>query len=78
MREPIELAGHLISPALFTGLHDAMPAVGDKHRIVRLEGDAKPSDVALAGKSLWLRAEPDDDPALSAAIAADITDWIGT
>ena len=75
-KEAIQLAGHVVSPALFNGLHDAMPATGEHCRVARLEGDSKPCDVALAGKTLWLRAEPDEDPALSAAIATDIADWI--
>jgi hypothetical protein len=29
----------------------------------------------IAGSTLWLRAEPQDDPAMSAAIAADLDQW---
>ena len=73
---PIELAGNIIGPDLFTQLNTAdIPAL-DSQRIVRLESDSKPADVHIPGSGLWLRAEPDDDRAMSTAIASDIAGWV--
>jgi hypothetical protein len=74
---PLELAGNIIGPELFAQLNAADIADMPNQRIVRLESDSKPSDVQIAGSALWLRAEPDDDLAMSSAIAQDIAGWIG-
>ena len=74
---PLELAGNVIGPDLFVQLNGADITDMPDQRIVRLESDSKPSDVQIAGSALWLRAEPDDDLAMSAAIAQDIAGWIG-
>lgn len=73
---PIELAGNIIGPELFAQLNAADIPEMKNQRIVRLESDSKPADGQIAGSALWLRAEPDDDPAMSAAIARDIAGWM--
>lgn len=71
----INLAGNLISPALFTELSAAtLVQLPDQH-IVRLIDDNKPCDSHIAGSPLWLRSEPGDDPILSAAISGDLAGW---
>ena len=45
-------------------------------RTVRFEGDARPADLRLRGAPLWRRTEPDNDPALAAALADDIAAWV--
>jgi len=73
---PIELAGNSIGSDLFSQLNAAgIPALQNQ-RIVRLASDNKPGDVQIDGSALWLRAEPDDDPAMSSAIAQDIAAWM--
>ncbi|MGC1469162.1 MAG: hypothetical protein WA793_07250 [Sphingorhabdus sp.] len=68
---PIELAGNLLGPAMVTQLASAEPAEVAK-LTVRTLGQG------IAGSTLWLRAEPQDDPAMSAAIAADLDQWSAT
>ena len=75
---PLELAGNIIGSGLFTQLNSAEIPELKNQRIVRLESDNKPADFQIPGSALWLRAEPDDDPAMSSAIALDIAGWIGT
>lgn len=75
---PLELAGNIIGSGLFTQLNSAEIPDLKNQRIVRLESDNKPADVQIPGSALWLRAEPDDDPEMSSAIARDIAGWIGT
>jgi len=72
----IELAGNIIGRELFAQLNAAEIPEMENRRIVRLESDSKPADGKIAGSALWLRAEPDDDPAMSAAIARDIANWM--
>ncbi len=74
---PLELAGNIIGPDLFAQLNAADIPDLKHQRIVRLESDSKPADGQITGSALWLRAEPDDDPAMSSAIAQDIANWIG-
>ena len=74
---PLELAGNIIGSDLFTQLNAAEIPSMDNQRIVRLKSDNKPGDVQIPGTALWLRAEPDDDLDMSAAIAQDIAAWIG-
>ncbi len=73
---PLELAGNMIGPDLFTQLEVAQIPEWEKQRTVRLDSDQKPADARIPGSPLWLRAEPDDDPAMSVAIARDIAVWI--
>ncbi|WP_417621658.1 hypothetical protein [Parasphingorhabdus sp.] len=72
---PLELAGNIIGPELFAQLNTAEIPDMRNQRIVRLETDNKPGDVSIDGPALWLRAEPDDNPAMSSAIAGDIAAW---
>lgn len=73
----LELAGNILGSDLFAQLNAA--DIPDMHnqRLVRLESDGKPADSHIPGSALWLRAEPDDDPAMSSAIARDIAGWMG-
>ena len=68
---PIELAGNLLGPAMVSELANAEPAEVAQ-MTVRALGQG------IAGSTLWLRAEPQDDPAMSAAIAADLDQWSAT
>lgn len=68
---PIELAGNRLGPQMVTELAVA-DAVDDCAAAVRLIGRD------IAGTPLWLRAEPQDDAAMSAAIAADLDRWSAT
>jgi hypothetical protein len=74
---PLELAGNILGTDLFAQLNAADIPDMDNQRIIRLESDSKPADAHIPGSSLWLRAEPDDDPAMSSAIARDIAGWMG-
>lgn len=65
---PIELAGNMLGPAMVAELASAEPA-----EVAQLTLRALGQDIA--GSTLWLRAEPQDDPAMSAAIAADLDQW---
>ncbi|WP_123906337.1 hypothetical protein [Sphingorhabdus sp. YGSMI21] len=73
----LELAGNLIGSDLFAQLNAAEIPTMNNQRIVRLESENKPGDVQIPGAALWLRAEPDDNLAMSSAIAQDIAAWIG-
>lgn len=75
-KEPIELAGNLIGPAMFEQLQESDGTSQNSIRTVRLESDSQSADCRLPGKPLWLRAEPDHDPILCEAIADDLKDWI--
>ncbi len=74
---PLELAGNIIGPELFAQLNAAEIPNLPNQRIVRLESDSKPANCQVPGSALWLRAEPDDDPAMSSAVARDIAAWMG-
>lgn len=65
---PIELAGNLLGPAMVSELACAEPADVAKLTVRTLGQD-------IAGSTLWLRPEPQDDPTMSAAIAADLDQW---
>jgi hypothetical protein len=73
---PIELAGNRLSRALLAELAAAVPAAAGPIRTVRLETDAEPADLKLAGAPLWRRAEPGNDAALAALLAEDIAAWV--
>jgi hypothetical protein len=70
--EPLELAGNRLSPAMIAQLQAAAPQPVSPLR----ERALGSGDGALAGTPLWLRAEPGEDAALAAAMAADIADWV--
>lgn len=71
---PLMLAGNLLSPAMVAQLHSAVASMPTPLRTVTLGNGPD----AIAGSPLWLRAEPDEDAAMAAAIAADIADWMQT
>lgn len=68
-REPLMLAGNLLSPAMMAQLAEAETAAVAPLRAIGLGADG------IAGTPLWLRAEPGEDAAMAAAIAADISEW---
>lgn len=64
----IELAGNQLGPDMVAQL-----AVAEARDLPELTVRALGQDIM--GSPLWLRAEPQDDPAMSAAIAADLAEW---
>lgn len=70
-----EIGGNRVSQALLDELATAVPST-DRVRTVRLATDAQPADVKLEGPPLWRRAEPDNDPAFAALLAANIAGWV--
>lgn len=73
---PLELAGNIIGSELFAQLNAAEIPDLKNQRIVHLESENKSCDMQIPGSALWLRAEPDEDPVLSSAIAENIARWI--
>jgi hypothetical protein len=67
LHAPLELAGNLISAPMLASLDKAEPVVAGEIREVALS--------EVDGTALWLRAEPQDDGAMSAAIAAHLDHW---
>ncbi|PKP98793.1 MAG: hypothetical protein CVT74_09870 [Alphaproteobacteria bacterium HGW-Alphaproteobacteria-13] len=67
--EALLLAGNRLSPAMLAELGSAEAQPVEPLRSVALGAGG------LAGTPLWLRAEPDEDAVLAAAIAADIIAW---
>jgi hypothetical protein len=65
---PLELAGNLLGPAMISQLADAEPASLNNLTERKLGED-------IIGAPLWLRAEPQHDPAMSLSIAADLDQW---
>lgn len=64
---PIELSGNLIGQEMLSALDGAEPvAEASIYEVVLSD---------IGGTPLWLRAEPGDDPAMSAAIAAELERW---
>jgi len=70
------LAGNRVDPALYTAVEGASASTAGTIRTLRLEDEAGDADARLAGNVLWRRAEPDHDPALAAAVVADIAEWM--
>ena len=68
-REALLLAGNRLSPAMLAELGCAEPQPVAPLRSIPLGADG------IAGTPLWLRAEPGEDAAMAAAIAADIIAW---
>lgn len=71
---PIELAGNRLSAAMLAELEAATPA--DVARLRQVTPGA--GDGQVPGSALWLRAEPGEDGAMAAAMAADISAWAAT
>jgi hypothetical protein len=69
---PLLLAGNLLSPAMVGGLGTSEAQAVAPLRSIGLGADG------IAGTPLWLRAEPGEDSAMAAAIAADISVWSKT
>lgn len=68
---PIELAGNRIGPAMLASLQAADVAVlGNVTAAILGEGDDN-----VRGSALWLRAEPQDDPAMAASLAMQLDRW---
>lgn len=72
----IELAGNRLSPCMIRELDNTLPSDGGAVRLVRFADDPLEADGRIAGAPLWLRAEPAHDPAMAAAMAADIAGWM--
>lgn len=75
---PLDMAGNRLSHALVDALneHDVASPPPAPVRTVRLDSDPAPADATFPGPPLWHRAEPGNDPALAALLAADIADWV--
>lgn len=69
---PLLLAGNALSPAMVAELGGAEPQPVAPLRSIALGAEG------IAGTPLWLRAEPSEDAAMAAAIAADIACWSRT
>ncbi len=69
---PLLLAGNRLSPAMVAQLGTSEAQAVEPLRSVGLGADG------IAGTPLWLRAEPGEDAAMAAAIAADISAWSKT
>jgi hypothetical protein len=65
---PIELAGNILGSAMVAQLSVAEPGALTQIIERKLGED-------IIGSPLWLRAEPQDDPAFAANIAADLDRW---
>jgi hypothetical protein len=65
---PTELAGNMLGPTMIAQLGSAEP-LAVRNLTQRTLG------TEVAGSPLWLRAEPQDDPAFAAAIAEDLDRW---
>jgi hypothetical protein len=71
---PVELAGNFLNAAMLMQLETGTPAEVAPLRSVTVgSGEGK-----LPGSALWLRAEPGEDAAMAAAMAADIHSWAMT
>jgi hypothetical protein len=68
MAGPVSFAGNLLSPSMVTQLGEAVPAELGNIVERRLGEDVE-------GSTLWLRAEPQDDAAMSASLAQDWATW---
>lgn len=71
------LAGNPIHPDLFIALDGAAPEPVEA-RLAAIGETADGADVTFAGSPPWRRAEPEDDPALVAAMVDDIGHWVKT
>lgn len=67
---PLELSGYMLSADMLVSLEHSTPA--------DLPSAQEVSLAEINGSPLWLRAEPQDDPAMSAAFATYIANWSAT
>jgi hypothetical protein len=65
---PIELSGYMLSADMLAELDTAVPDAALQTCVIAL-GDG------LAGKPLWLRAEPQEDAEMSLALASELDRW---
>ncbi|KGB52394.1 hypothetical protein FG91_03512 [Sphingopyxis sp. LC81] len=70
--KPLLVAGNRLSPEMVAQLGTSEAQVVEPLRSISLGADG------IAGTPLWLRAEPGEDAAMAAAIAADISAWSKT
>ncbi len=70
-REPIELAGNMIGPDMLSSMQYAEAGPVAKLTVAALGEGAD----EVSGSALWLRAEPQDDPAMAASIAKQLYQW---
>ncbi len=70
-REPIELAGNMIGPDMLSSMQYAEAEPLAKLTVTALGDDAG----EVSGSALWLRAEPQDDPAMATSIAEQLYHW---
>ncbi len=71
----VEIAGNRIAATLLGDLATAMPSTVHPLRIVRLGTDPDHADLRVDAAPLWRRAEPGDDPALTALLGDDLAAW---
>lgn len=69
---PLLVAGNRLSPEMVAQLGTSEAQAVEPLRNIALGADG------IAGTPLWLRAEPGEDAAMAAAIAADISAWSTT
>jgi hypothetical protein len=62
----LELAGNHLGAALITELETAVPTDSEQVKL---------ADLGDSGSALWLRAEPQDDPEMAAAMAEALDRW---
>jgi hypothetical protein len=70
-REPIELAGNIIGPAMIASLEASDPTELNQLTLAAFGSDAD----SVSGSALWLRAEPQDDAAMAASLAEHLDRW---
>lgn len=63
---PVELSGNMFGAEMLASLEAAEPSTDEAHHVALAD---------IGGSPLWLRAEPGDDPAMSAAIADSLDSW---
>jgi hypothetical protein len=71
-------AGHRLSGVFLEALKSAEIPSNEVARTVRLDSDAGEADAKIPGTPLWRRAEPDENPTLSRALADDLATWLKT
>lgn len=68
---PIELSGYMLGGEMLAGLDAALPDTS--MGVHEMSLGEEPGQ--LWGKPIWLRAEPQEDPDMSAALAAELDRW---
>ena len=78
LSKPFDVAGYTLAPSLLSEMRQAQLTEAPLLRTVRLETDAQPASIKIAGQPLWRRSEPGHDPVLSQLVVEDIADWIAS